>query len=73
MAFVPNWVLAVRESIEVCRRDEPDSRQLVLLHIHNADHVKETSTLGDCIDRKAGRGDHVSLFVEMRRTFDLKP
>jgi hypothetical protein len=45
----------------------------VLLQIDQADHVKETGTLGDSVDWKMGLRDDMARPVKMRGALDLQP
>jgi hypothetical protein len=66
-------VLAICEAIEVGGRDEPESREKVLLDVEKADQVEETGAFGDCINRIVGERDDAALVVWVRRSFHLKP
>src|SRR5439155_26985168 len=69
----PRRMLAVCEVIEICRGDEPGSREKMLLDIEQADKIEKTSTHRYGTDRVIGEGDDASLAVGMGRALHLQP
>jgi hypothetical protein len=66
-------VLAVCEAVEVPGRDEPESREILLLKIDQTHQIEQPRAFGYRVGRTVGESDDTALTICMSRPFDLQP